>query len=561
LHEIFLYPFEAAVKEASLGSIMNSYSEIDGLPCCASKKLFKDILRTSWEFDGIVVSDYSAINMLYEYHKTARTKQEAANQALLAGIDVELPSTDCYGEPLKKALEDGIISMEELDAVVKWVLQMKFRLGIFEHPYVESDKAMLAFETEDQRKLSYTLATESIVLLKNDNLLPLSPDIKSLAVIGPNANNWRNMIGDYAYPCHIETLEEMRDKDNPFGMPIPDDIGDISDALNVVTILEAIKTHVSSQTEVLFAQGCDVIGNSKEGLAEAIEVAKKADVAVLVVGDKSGLTEGCTTGEARDMAGLQLPGVQEKLIQAVYETGTPTVVILVSGRPYELNWAYEHVQAIIAAWLPGEEGGNAVADVLFGKVNPGGKLPISFPRSVGQIPVYYAHRPSGGRSHWTGNYVDISASPLYPFGHGLSYTTFSYENLNVDNPTIHQDGNVNIELDVQNTGDREGDEVVQFYIHYKPSNCSITRPVKELKGFKRIRFNAGEKKHLTFTLYAHQLAFYQEDMSYAVNPGEVEVMIGSSSEDIRLTGAFTISGESAQVVEKKIFFSDVTISE
>jgi beta-glucosidase len=560
LREVFLYPFEAAVKEAGLGSIMNSYSEIDGLPCCASKKLFKDILRTSWEFDGIVVSDYFAINMLYEYHKTARTKQEAANQALLAGIDVELPSTDCYGEPLKKALENGVLNMEDLDAVVKRVLAMKFRLGIFEYSYFESEKVAFVFETEEQRKLSYTLATESIVLLKNEGLLPLSPDIKSIAVIGPNADNWRHLIGDYAYPVHIETLIEQKET-GTLSIPVPDDIGDISDALNVVTIMEAMKTCVSSQTEVLFARGCDILGDSKEGFAEAIEAAQKAQLVVLVVGDKAGLTQGCTTGESRDMADLQLPGVQEELIQAVYETGTPTVVILVSGRPYELNWAYEHVQAIIAAWLPGEEGGNAVADVLFGKVNPGGKLPISFPRSVGQIPVYYAHRPSGGRSHWTGNYVDMSASPLYPFGHGLSYTTFSYKNLKVDNPTIPQDGNVNIELDVQNTGDREGDEVVQLYIHYKPSNCSITRPVKELKGFKRIQLNAGEKKHLIFTLYAHQLAFYQEDMSYAVNPGEVEVMIGSSSEDIRLTGAFTISGESAQVVEKKIFFSDVTISE
>lgn len=560
LREVFLYPFEAAVKEAGLGSIMNSYSEIDGLPCCASKKLFKDILRTSWEFDGIVVSDYFAINMLYEYHKTARTKQEAANQALLAGIDVELPSTDCYGEPLKKALENGVLNMEALDAVVKWVLAMKFRLGIFEHPYVEGEKVAFVFETEEQRKLSYTLATESIVLLKNEGLLPLSPDITSIAMIGPNADNWRHLIGDYAYPVHIETLIEQKET-GTLSIPVPDDIGDISDALNVVTIMDVMKTHVSSQTEVLFAQGCEVIGNSKEGFAEAVETAKKADVAVLVVGDKAGLTQGCTTGESRDMADLQLPGVQEELIQAVYETGTPVVVVLVSGRPYSLNWEHEHVQAIIAAWLPGEEGGNAVADVLFGKVNPGGKLPISFPRSVGQIPVYYAHRPSGGRSHWTGNYVDISASPLYAFGHGLSYTTFSYENLKVDNPTIPQDGNVNIELDVQNTGEREGDEVVQLYIHYRLSNCSITRPVKELKGFKRIQLNAEEKKHLTFTLYAHQLAFYQEDMSFAVSPGEVEVMIGSSSEDIRLTGSFTISGQSAQIVEKKIFFSDVTVSE
>jgi len=216
---------------------------------------------------------------------------------------------------------------------------------------------------------------------------------------------------------------------------------------------------------------------------------------------------------------------------------------------------------MLTAWLPAEEGGSAVADVLFGNVNPGGKLPISFPRSVGQIPVYYAHKPSGGRSHWTGNYVDSSAAPLYPFGHGLSYTTFAYDHLKIDKPTIPQDGKVKIEFDLQNTGNRDGDEVVQLYIRYKPVNCTITRPVKELKGFTRVHVRSGESNHLTFTLYAHQLAFYQENMSYVVSPGTVAVMIGSSSEDLRLSGTFTISGTSAQVVTKKVFFSDVTCEE
>lgn len=559
LHEVFLFPFEAAVKEAGLASIMNSYSEIDGLPCCASKKLFREILKGAWEFDGIVVSDYFAINMLYEYHKTARTKQEAANQALQAGIDVELPSTDCYGEPLRKALEDGVMSMEELDEVVKRVLQMKFSLGLFEQPYVESEKTKLVFETDEQRKLSYDLAAESIVLLKNDKVLPLSPETKTIAVIGPNAASWRNMIGDYAYPCHIETLEEMRDKENPFGMPIPDDIGDISDALNVVTVLDAVKRTVSSQTEVLFAPGCDITSESKDGFADAVDIAKKAEVAIIVVGDKSGLTKGCTTGESRDMTSLQLPGVQEDLIRAVAETGTPVVVVLVSGRPYEMNWEADNVPGILVAWLPGEEGGNAVADALFGKINPGGKLPISFPRSVGQTPVYYGRKPSGGRSHWTGDYVDSSASALYPFGHGLSYTTFSYENLQCDSSEISQDGSVQISLDLCNTGDCAGDEVVQLYVHYIPENCSITRPVKELKGFQRVSLKAGEKKRLTFTLYAQQLAFYQEDMSYAICPGEVEIMLGSSSEDIRLSGTFKINGDSPLLPEKKTFFSDVVV--
>jgi beta-glucosidase len=556
LREVFLYPFEAAVKEAGLGSIMNSYGEIDGVPCCASCKLFREILKNLWEFEGIVVSDYVAINMLYEYHQTAKDKSEAAIQALRAGIDIELPSTDCYGAPLKKALDQEEISVEDLDAVVKRILRMKFRLGLFEHPYVESDKAALVFETAEQRKLSYTLATESLVLLKNDGVLPLNQDIQTLAVIGPSADTWRNMIGDYAYPCHVETLEEMR-KNNPLHMPISDALGDISDALNVVTILEAIKKRVSPQTRVVFAAGCDVAGDSKAGFAEAIAAAKQAQVAVVVGGDKSGLTQGCTSGESRDMADLKLPGVQGELIRAIYDTGTPVVLVLVSGRPYVLNWEHDHVQAILAAWLPGEEGGDAVADVLFGKVNPSGKLPISFPRATGQIPVYYAHKPSGGRSHWTGNYVDVSAAPLYPFGHGLSYTTFTYRNLKLSQPTIAQDGQVVIECDLQNTGNREGDEIVQLYIRNKPAGTNITRPVKELKGFARVRLSPGQTKHLAFTLYAAQLAFYQEDMRYAVSPGKVEVMVGASAEDIRLKGMFTISGTTPQVVREKIFFSQV----
>ena len=560
LKEVFLFPFEAAIKEAGLSSIMNSYSEIDGLPCCASKKLFKDILKKTWNFSGIVVSDYYAINMLYEYHKTAITKDEAANQALLAGIDIELPSTNCYGDPLKNALENGIIDMKDIDAVVERIIRLKFSLGIFEHPYVDEGKVSLAFETKEQRELAYTVAAESIVLLKNDGILPLSSDIKTIAVIGPNANDWRNMIGDYAYPCHIEVLNEMRNKNNPFNIEISDNIGDISDALDVKTILDGISSRFSFKSKILYAKGCNINNNSRKGFEKAIEITKKSDIVILVVGDKSGPVEECTTGEARDVSDLKLPGIQEVLIRTITGIGKPVIVILVSGRPYMLNWEHDNVNAILSAWLPGEEGGNAIADILLGNINPGGKLPISFPRSVGQIPVYYAHKPSGGRSHWIGDYVNESSSPLYPFGYGLSYTTFTYKNLNIDKIIITQNESVKIELDIENSGDMDGDEVVQLYVNYNPSKSIITRPVKELKGFKRIHLRSGEKKHLVFTLYAHQLAFYQEDMSYVINPGEVDVMLGASSENVYLTGKFKVSGEFPQVVKKKIFFSDVVVS-
>jgi len=557
LHEVFLFPFEAAIKLAGLGSIMNSYSEIDGVPCCASRKLLTDILKTDWGFDGIVVSDYFAINMLYQYHKIARDKDEAAAQALHAGLDIELPSTDCFGAPVKTALAKGLFTQADLDAVLKRILRMKFNLGLFEHPYIDTGKTPQIFSNVAHRELSYQLAAESIVLLKNDGTLPLNADLSTIAVIGPNAQNWRSMIGDYAYPCHVESLMEMMHQENTFNMPVSEDLGDVSDALQVVTVCDALKQRVAPNAKVLFAQGCELTGTSKDGFAEAIAAAKQAQVAVVVVGDRAGLTQGCTSGESRDVAELKLPGVQSELIQAIHATGTPVVVVLIQGRPYPLSWEHEHVAAILTAWLPAEEGGSAIADVLLGKANPSGKLPISVPRAGGQIPVYYAHKPSGGRSHWTGNYVDLSPTPLYPFGHGLSYTTFAYQNLTLNATAIPQGGKIEIAFDVKNTGARTGAEVAQLYVHYQPSQSILTRPVKELKGFARVNLEAGATQRVTITLHAQQLAFYDEQMQYVLNPGEVEVMIGASADDIRLTGTFSISGTAPQVVTQKIFFSDV----
>jgi beta-glucosidase len=366
------------------------------------------------------------------------------------------------------------------------------------------------------------------------------------------------MIGDYAYPCHIETLVEMK-KTNPFSMKVPENIGDISDALDVKTVLEGIKQKMPAGSKVIFAEGCKINGSSKKGFREAVEAAKKADAAVVVVGDKSGPLLDCTVGEARDVSSLKLPGVQGELVCEIIETGKPVVIVLISGRPYEMNTENEKAEAILAAWLPGEEGGNAVADILFGNANPGGKLPVSFPRSAGQAPLYYSHKPSGGRSHWMGDYVNESSSPLYPFGYGLSYTDFNYKNLKLDKTEVPLNGAVNIEFDLKNTGKTGGDEIVQLYVHYMPSECLVTRPVRELKGFKRISLDPGETKRIIFTLYVHQLAFYNENMSYVINPGAAEVMIGSSSEDIRLSGTFNITGNKSEIVKKKVFFSGVSV--
>ncbi|MFN8453010.1 MAG: glycoside hydrolase family 3 C-terminal domain-containing protein, partial [Anaerolineae bacterium] len=352
-----------------------------------------------------------------------------------------------------------------------------------ENPFV--DDAGIVLDTPEQRQLARQIAQKSIVLLKNDgDLLPLSKQIDSIAVIGPNADSVRNLFGDYAFPAHIETLIEAKTQNNMFSQPLPDDIQSVEGFIAVDSVLEAIRAQVSPGTRVRYAKGCDVIGADTSGFAEAVEAARGAQVAVLVVGDKGGLADDCTSGEARDRADLDLPGVQKELVRAVYDTGTPVVVVLVNGRPVSLGWIAEAVPAIVEAWFPSEEGANAIADVLFGDANPGGKLPITFPRSVGQIPIFYGHKPSGGRSHWKENYVETSVKPLYPFGYGLSYTRFEFGNLRIDPASARAGDTVTVSVDVTNVGGRGGDEVVQLYTHQQVP--LLTRPVKELRAFQRV---------------------------------------------------------------------------
>ncbi|MFO7320255.1 MAG: glycoside hydrolase family 3 N-terminal domain-containing protein [Chloroflexota bacterium] len=550
LLEVYLHPFEAAVREAGLASIMNGYHELDGIPCGSNRELLTEILRDQWKFEGTVVSDYFAINQLYEYHHIAPSKDAAALLALEAGLDVELPATDCFGGPLVEAVEAGRIPVELVDRAVSRVLEQKFALGLFENPYV--DEGAVAFDTPPQRELARTLAEKSIVLLKNDgNLLPLSPELKSIAVIGPNADSVRNLFGDYAYPAHIETLIESREKSSPFGQPDAEDIREIDDFIPAISILQAIRERAGEGVEVRYAKGCEVLDTSTDGFAEAVEAATGADVAIVVVGDKAGLTDECTSGEARDRAVLDLPGVQADLVKAVYDTGTPVVLVLVNGRPVTLNWIAEDVPAIVEAWFPAEEGANAIAGVLFGDVNPGGKLPISFPRTVGQVPVYYGHKPSGGRSHWKVDYVETSVKPQYPFGFGLSYTQFKIDNLRLKPAEARAGETITVQVDVTNTGARAGDEVVQLYTRQVPPY--ITRPVKELKGFKRLTLNPGETKTVTFHLPVNLLAFYDRDYRYVVEPGTVDIMVGNSSQDVQASATLTITGEKTEV--EKVFFS------
>jgi len=404
-------------------------------------------------------------------------------------------------------------------------------LGLFENPFVNQEGHDKVFDLPEHRKLALEAARKSIVLLKNsDSILPLKKNIKNIAVIGPNADIQRNLLGDYTYPAHVEiAVMAAQAQGTPFKttderadhVPVP-----------VITILDGIKAKVSQKTKVHYAAGCDINSTSKEGFAEAVEAAKSAEVAIVVIGGRSGLVPECTCGETRDIAELRLLGVQEDLVRAVYETGTPTVVVIVDGRPIALGWIKESVPAVIEAWLPGEEGGSAVADVLFGDYNPGGRLPISFPATAGQIPVYYGHKPSGCRSQFWGDYVDVCASPAFEFGYGLSYTTFGFDNLRIQPKRIASSGKVSIKVDVQNTGKVAGEEVVQLYLN--DVVASVTRPVKELKGFQRIALNPGQTKTVEFKLEIDSLGFYDKDMKFVVEPGDFKIMIGRSSRDIVL---------------------------
>jgi len=557
LLEVYATPFEACIREAGLASMMNAYNEIDGVPLGCSKELLDGLLRRQLGFDGVVVSDYFTVATLLQYHRVARDEGEAARLALEAGIDVELPALQCYGAPLRQAIEAGTVDVALVDAAVSRLLRMKLQLGLFERPYVDASAAPAVFDTPEQRALARTLAQKSIVLLKNDgDLLPLDKNLSSLAVIGPSADSIRLLQGDYHYPAHLEMMfGEIREGDLS---PRPDAVVDLAQHfVPMVSVLAGIQAKVSAQTRIHSAPGCAILGDSTDGFAAAVAAARQSGVAVVVVGERSGLVEGCTSGESVDRADLGLTGMQQALVEAIVATGTPTVVVLLNGRPLAVPWIGEHVPAALEAWVPGEEGGAAVADVLFGDVNPGGKLPISLPRSVGQLPVYYSHKPSGGRSQWKGDYIDSSTQPLFPFGHGLSFTKFEYGGLQITPAQAGAMDTVRISADVTNVGRRAGEEVVQLYVH--DSLASVTRPVKELKGFKRIRLAPGEKRTLTFELAVSQLGFFDREMAFVVEPGTIEVMIGASSEDIRLLGQFEIVGDRADVRHRRRYSTPVRL--
>jgi beta-glucosidase len=554
-----LFPFEAAVRHAGIASVMPAYCDVDGVPCHASRELLETTLRGEWGFDGIVVSDYMGVEMLATAHRLTADLGEAARLALVAGVDAELPRAVAFDAPLARGLDDGTVDEGLLDAAVGRALRMKFRLGLFERPYVDVP-AGEAFErlAHDESRAARTLAERSLVLLENHGILPLAPDLRRVAVVGPIADSARDLLGDYSHLVHMETLREMRTGVDALGVIGDGEVFEPGDELSGRrTVVDALRAAMAG-AEVVHARGTGISTGTDEELAAAVALVRDVDVAVVVLGERSGLTLDSTTGEFRDRAGLGFLGRQQELLEAAVATGTPVVLVVVSGRPLALPWAAEHCAAVLLAWVPGDAGPDAIADVLTGVVNPGGKLPVTMPRSVGQLPLTYRHHPTGGHSHPKGDYVDELVAPLWPFGHGRSYTSFVIDHLRVDRTVLETIGDAaTIRVDVTNTGTRPGAEVVQLYV--RDEEATVARPVRELRGFRRVHLAPGECRTVVFQLSTEQISYVGADLRRVVEPGRVSVQVGSSSADLPLTAELLLRGPVFELTERQHYLTESTI--
>lgn len=516
--EVFFPPFKAAIQEAKVMNVMATYNELWGLPAHINKYLLKDILRKEWGFKGILVSDYFAITDVSTLHKITPSKDEAGLLAFKAGVDMETPDPDGF-KNLKQHVLSGKISVKELDEVVTRILVAKFRLGLFDDPYVDPDKAEQVVGSQQKRAVAYKAATESMVLLKNENnFLPLDRTrIKTIAFIGPNAD--KCLLGGYSSKPRV-----------------------------CISPLDAIREKYGKDINILYAEGVRLtdknnwfadtinLADRKENdqrIREAVEIARQADVIVLFVGGNESMSrEGWATNHLGDLPTLELLNGQNELVKEITALGKPTCAFVNSGPPLSIGNLVESVPAVMQCWYLGQEGGYAMVDALFGDVNPSGKLPISFPRSAGHVPAYYNYKPSARRGYNLG----FNVSPLFTFGHGLSYTTFQYAAPKLNAASMKKNGRVTVSVEVKNTGTRRGAEVVQLYI--RDEYASVTRPVKELKGFKKIWLDPGQSQTVTFTINQELLSFYNKDMKWVIEPGEFTIMVGTSSDktqEVKLT--------------------------
>jgi len=506
LREMYFPPFKAAV-DAGVGTFMTAFNDLNGVPATANPFILNDVLKGEWNFSGFVVSDYESVKELIK-HGLAANGAEAAQYAIEAGLDMEMVST-LFMNNMPFLLAQKKVETATIDNAVARILRMKFRLGLFDNPYVDESREAKTIGKIEFKKAARDIAAQSMVLLKNEkSLLPLRKDLKSLAVIGPLADDSQAPLGSW----HADAI-----------------------ANSAVSALSGIKNKLPNTT-IHFAKGCDIEGGTKSDIEAAVTAAQKSEVAIVVLGESAEMS-----GEAASRSNLDLPGHQLELLQAVMATGTPVVVVLMNGRPLTINWVAQNAPAILEAWFGGSEAGNAIADVLFGDVNPSGKLPVTFPRAVGQIPIYYNHkntgRPPDLNNKYSSKYIDLESTPLYPFGYGLSYTKFSLSNLQLDKKILRPGEKLQVLVNITNTGAVAGTEVVQLYL--RDVAASVTRPVKELKGFARVEVQPGETKQVALFLKHEELGFYDRRMNYIVEPGTFEITIGTDSAS-GITEAFNV---------------------
>jgi beta-glucosidase len=515
LWEVYLPPFKATA-DAGVATFMNSFNDLNGIPATGNSYLQRDILKGMWGFSGFVVSDWGSIGEMIN-HGSVKDGYEAALSAVTAGSDMDMESR-CYKNHLGQLVKDSKVPVSLIDDAVRRILRKKFELGLFDDPYrfLNAEREQRALSDPQHPKAAREIAAKSIVLLKNEGqLLPLSKTTKTIAFIGPLVKAVKQNKGFWDV--------ELPGVDSGF----------------IVTQWEGVRQKVSAGTTLLYAKGCDIEGNNTDGFAEAVQTAKKADVVILSIGERRDMS-----GEAKSRSDISIPGVQEELLKALLATGKPVVVLINTGRPLVFNYTADNAPAILYTWWLGSEAGNAIADVLFGDVNPSAKLTMTFPLSVGQIPIYYNHFNTGrpaldDKNHnYNSSYIDLSIHPKYPFGYGLSYTTFEYSKLNLSKRTMKNNERIEATVTITNTGKRKGDEIVQVYLRDRVG--SVVRPVKELKDFAKISLNAGESKTVRFVIDKEKLSFYDQKLNWVTEPGMFDIMVGASSADIRLKDEFEL---------------------
>lgn len=516
LWETYLPPFKAAL-DAGAATFMNSFNDLNGIPATGNVYLQRDILKGKWNFKGFVVSDWGSIGEMVN-HGYAKDNKEAALAAITAGSDMDMES-NAYRYHLAQLVKEKKVPMALIDDAVKRILRKKFELGLFDDPFKfnNEEREQKALNNPEHRKVARAMAAKSIVLLKNEKgILPLSKSTKTIAFIGPLVKEYKQNMGFWS--VELPELDYTKE---------------------IVSQWDGLQNKVGKNTQLLYAKGCDIEGDNKEGFAEAIAVANQADVVILSIGERRD-----QSGEAKSRSNLRLPGVQEELVKAIQATGKPVVVLINAGRPLIFNWTADQVPAIVYTWWLGSEAGNAIADVLFGDYNPSGKLPMSFPREEGQIPIYYNHfntgrpAPNETATNYVSAYIDLKNSPKFPFGYGLSYTTFNYSDLQLSKKVMKKNETITVSFVLTNTGKFDGEEVVQLYL--KDQVGSVVRPVKELRDFQKVFLKAGASQKITFTIDKEKLAFYNAKLEWAPEPGAFEVQLGSSSADIRLKDSFEL---------------------